>query len=340
MAAARRPAGRRPLRLGLLGAGRIGRRHAANIAAASGMELAAVSDPDPRALREACSIGGAAPAGERELVADASLDGIVIASPASEHVRQAAACVRARRPFLCEKPLSAGGPGARRLIASARKAGVPAMMAFNRRYDEGIARLRDRVRKGRLGKVEVIRLTSRSESPPGIGYAKTSGGLLRDKGAHFFDLACWIAGRLPERVFAAGGILFHPKLAEAGDIDTALLVIEMEGGALCQVDFSRHSAGGHDERIEVLGSKGAEELRMSPPEGAEGREGWERSFSRSYESELEAFAAALRGRRAMPVRLEAGLVAEAVAAAAHRSIRARRSVRVDVSGIGPRLYAD
>ena len=170
------------LRLGLMGAGRMGTRHAINAAVAKGMTLAAVHDPDGRACRVVSEICAAAVLSERQILADSDIDGVIIASPASEHARQAIACVRAKKAFLCEKPVASDLAGVRRLVTASKKARVPAMMAFNRRFDAQFAAMRQHVRDGGVGKVEMLRLVSRSEAPPSVEYAPPIRWLVEGQG--------------------------------------------------------------------------------------------------------------------------------------------------------------
>ncbi|MBF2735500.1 MAG: Gfo/Idh/MocA family oxidoreductase [Betaproteobacteria bacterium AqS2] len=338
------------MRLALVGAGRMGRRHAANIVAA-GHELAAVCDPDPKAAAQVSRLTGARRMELGKMLAAGAAEAVVIASPAAAHAAAAAACVRAGVPFLCEKPLGADLAASRRLAKLAAERGAYGMVSLNRRYDRQFGMLRDGVKKGQVGKVEIVKLVSRSEKVPPLAYVKSSGGLLRDKGAHFFDLACWLTRQLPVAVQATGKRLFCPELAAADDHDTAMITLELADGALCHFDFSRRAPYGQDERVEIMGSKGMLQCSFPPAhacvrvradgvaEAAAPKSTWQEHYAPTYAAALDAFTASLRRGKPPPIPIGAGLLAELIAAAAARSIASGRRTPVDTAGIDPACVA-
>ena len=131
------------------------------------------------------------------------------------------------------------------------------MVGFNRRFDPHFARLERQLRDGRIGRVELLSITSRDPSPPPLAYVRVSGGLFRDMMIHDFDMARWLLGEEPVEVFAAASVLVDPAIGEAGDVDTAIVTLRTGSGALCQISNSRRAVYGYDQRVEVLGSKGA-----------------------------------------------------------------------------------
>ena len=131
------------------------------------------------------------------------------------------------------------------------------MVGFNRRFDPNFARLAEQLRGGRIGRLEVLSITSRDPAPPPLGYIRVSGGLFRDMMIHDFDMARWLMGEEPVEVFAAASVLVDPAIGEAGDVDTAIVTLRTASGALCQISNSRRAAYGYDQRIEVFGSLGA-----------------------------------------------------------------------------------
>lgn len=185
----------------------------------------------------------------------------------------------------------------------------------------------------------MMHLTSRSHAPPSLDYVRVSGGQLRDKGSHFFDLACWIAGERPVEIFVAGACLIDPRFAEHGDVDTAMIILRMASGALCHLNFSRRSAYGCDERIEVFGEKGKVESRHPIPvdvalyqEGLILQKGrhqhWYERIAGTYPAQLTAFAESLEGRGHEFRGLLDGLVTEAIADAGMRSLDANQPVPI------------
>jgi len=134
---------------------------------------------------------------------------------------------------------------------------VPLMVGFNRRFDPHFARLERQLRDGRIGRIELLAITSRDPSPPPLAYVRVSGGLFRDMMIHDFDMARWLLGEETVEIFAAADALVDPAIGEAGDVDTAVVTLRTRSGALCQISNSRRAVYGYDQRVEILGSKGA-----------------------------------------------------------------------------------
>lgn len=242
------------MRVCLFGAGRIGRIHAANVAAEPAAELRYVVDVDRRAAEELAAATGAEVAG-----ADAALAGVdaaIIASSTDTHLPLIEAAARAGVPVLCEKPLDLDTARAQRAVQVAHEAGIPLYLGFNRRYDPGFRRIRDEIAAGAIGRVEVVTITSRDPSPPPLDYVRRSGGLFRDMTIHDLDMARWLLGEEPVSVFASASCLVDPSIEEAGDVDTAVVVLRTASGALCQITNSRRCSYGYDQRLEVFGSLG------------------------------------------------------------------------------------
>ena len=131
------------------------------------------------------------------------------------------------------------------------------MVGFNRRFDPHFSRLERQLRDGRIGRVELLTITSRDPSPPPLAYVRVSGGLFRDMMIHDLDMARLLLGEEPVELFAAASVLVDPAIGAAGDVDTAVVTLRTASGALCQISNSRRAVYGYDQRIEILGSKGA-----------------------------------------------------------------------------------
>ena len=328
------------LNISLIGAGFIGRVHAQCIAVNPATRLAAVHDRDESAAAALADRHGTRVADSLgEILGSRGTDAAIIASSTDSHGEIARACAAAGKPFLCEKPIDTSFDAALHTVRATRAAGVFAGIGFNRRFDAQYAALRRAVNDGEIGRVEMMHLTSRTHAPPTLDYVRTSGGQLRDKGSHFFDLACWIAGERPVEIYVAGACLFEPRFAEHGDVDTAMITLRMASGALCHLDFSRRTAYGCDERIEVFGAKGKVESRHPIPvdvalyqgDAIRGRglhQHWYERIERSYPAQLAAFVEALGGDAAGFPALLDGLVSEAIAEAGMRSMRENRPVAI------------
>ena len=323
----------------LIGTGFIGRVHAACLEKSTRARLSHVYDIDGDSAGALARRHGAEAATTLDEASDAGCDFAIIATPTATHGDIARACIRSGIPFLCEKPIDTDLASAVETRAAALAAGLRSGLAFNRRFDVQHAALKAHVDSGAIGAIELMALTSRTQSPPPVDYVASSGGQLRDKGAHFFDLACWISGDRPVSVYAAGDCLFEPDYARHGDVDTAVLTLRMAGGAFCQMNFSRRTGYGYDERIEVVGSEGMVQSRMPVPvdvalysgdtvQSLGGHQHWYPRAADTYPAQLDAFLDHLDDGAPFP-NLEDGLVAEAVALAAERSMAAGAAMPVD-----------
>jgi myo-inositol 2-dehydrogenase/D-chiro-inositol 1-dehydrogenase len=319
------------------GAGRIGAIHAANIARHPDARLRMVVDVDPSAAEKLASRHGAAIATQASALADPSVDAVVIASSTDTHADLVEAAARAGKAVFCEKPLDLDRRRAEACLAVVAECGVPLMVGFNRRFDPHFARLERELRDGRIGRVELLSITSRDPSPPPIAYVRVSGGLFRDMMIHDFDMARWLLGEEPVQIFAAASVLTDPAIGEAGDVDTAVVTLRTGSGALCQISNSRRAVYGYDQRIEILGSKGA--LRADNVAestvtfaGADGIVSdkplpfFLERYAEAYRSELDHFVEALtRGTPPVPGGSD-GVKALALADAALQSLATRYAV--------------
>jgi len=239
------------------GAGRIGAIHAENIVRHPGARLAAIVDVDRDAAERLATRHGAAVGTQAGVLADPGIDAVVISSSTDTHADLVEAAARAGKAVFCEKPLDLDRRRAEACLAVVGECGVPLMVGFNRRFDPHFARLEHQLRNGRVGQVELVSITSRDPSPPPLAYVRVSGGLFRDMMIHDFDMARWLLGEETVEIFAAADALVDPAIGEAGDVDTAVVTLRTRSGALCQISNSRRAVYGYDQRVEILGSKGA-----------------------------------------------------------------------------------
>jgi len=244
------------IRIAVIGAGRIGQIHAANLVQNENADVVFISDVVEAAAHSLASRCRAAVASVDQVMDDASVDAVVIASSTDTHaglIEQAAAAGKA---IFCEKPLDLSSERAAKCIAVAEKHGVLLCLGFNRRHDPSFSRLKDEIDAGTIGDVEVVSITSRDPAPPPVAYIERSGGLFRDMMIHDFDMGRWLLGEEPNQVFATGTVMTGPEIEAAGDIDTAIAVLRSPSGRMCQITNSRRCDYGYDQRIEVFGSKG------------------------------------------------------------------------------------
>ena len=328
---------------GIFGAGEIGGLHAGHISSHPGANLVSIYDLNVgRSSALADEFGAKVAGSPEEMLENPEVDAAIIAASTRAHCALARLCLAHGKPFICEKPIDLSLDSAMETLRLAQESGVVAGMGFNRRYDLQHAILKDAVADGEIGRIEMMHFTSRTQSPPNINYVKNSGGMLRDKGSHFFDLACWIAGERPVEVYAIGDCLIEPRFAKHGDVDTAMVILRMESGALCHFNFSRRTNYGYDESIEIFGSEGKIESRPPVPlnlvhssgehvhsQGIHGH--WVPRLVESYFEQLDAFIQRLEGPVLTIPMLVDGVVAEAIADAGIRSMKEGKSVKLDLA---------
>ncbi|MEM8980605.1 MAG: inositol 2-dehydrogenase [Pseudomonadota bacterium] len=252
------------MRVALLGAGRIGRVHAPNIAAHPRSSLAAVVDPIQDAAQELADTVGARVMSEDEMFADPSIDAVLIASSTHRHADQIEKAASSKKAILCEKPIDLDISRVRDVESHLKEHPVPMMLGFNRRFDPNFQTLKAQIDNGTIGNVEMVTILSRDPGLPPIDYIKVSGGLFRDMMIHDLDVARWLVGETFDSVSAMGSVLVDPAVGEAGDVDTAVVTLKTKSGKLVSITNSRRARYGYDQRIEVHGSKGlvaAENMR-------------------------------------------------------------------------------
>lgn len=238
----------------LIGAGRIGRLHAANIAAEPRLTLAAVVDPFADAAQELAGTYGASVAALDTVLADPSIAGVVVASSTDTHLDYSLRAAQAGKAVFCEKPIDQDLARARDAEAAFAAAPGKVFLAFNRRFDPSFAALKARL--GDVGALETLHIISHDPAPPPVEYVKVSGGIFKDMVIHDFDMARWLLGEEPTQVFATASVLVDPAIGEAGDADTAKTILRTASGKLCMISSSRRSGYGYDQRIEVYASGG------------------------------------------------------------------------------------
>jgi myo-inositol 2-dehydrogenase/D-chiro-inositol 1-dehydrogenase len=340
-AAATTPAAPVPVRVGVLGAGRIGRLHAELLARrVPGAMVAAVYDVDePLMLDLAGELGVPAAASVAQFLAG-DLDAVAVCSSADTHVELMVAAAEAGKAVFCEKPVSLDLEELERGLEAVRSAGVPFQAGFNRRFDPAHASVHDAVAAGRIGEPHLVRISSRDPEPPPPAYARTSGGLFLDMMIHDFDMARFVTGSEVVEVFARGSVRIVPEFEEAGDIDTALVTLVHANGCLTAIDNSRRAVYGFDQRVEVFGSAGmaASENPLAHTGVVATVQGTQRSalphfflerYLSSYELEWRAFIEALRDGTPPPVGGQDARAPLVIGLAAWRSLREGRPVSLD-----------
>jgi myo-inositol 2-dehydrogenase / D-chiro-inositol 1-dehydrogenase len=322
----RPPPGAR-VRIGLVGAGRIGRVHAGFLTGrVRGATLAGVHDV--RADKAAALAAElAVPSFEslERMLADPEVHAVAICSSTDTHAEIALAAARAGKAIFCEKPLSLELADVDRVRAAVAEAGVPFQIGFNRRFDPSHRSVRDAVARGAVGEPHLVRISSRDPFPPPLDYVRVSGGIFLDMTIHDFDMARFVTGSEVVEVYARGSVRIEPSYREVGDVDTALAVLEHEGGCVTAIDNSRRSTYGYDQRVEVFGSGGMAASGNPPVVPHDFLERYDESYERAWQS----FADAVRNGHEPAVGIEDARAPLVIGLAARRSLREGRPVRVE-----------
>jgi len=330
------------VRVGLLGCGRIGKMHADLLATRiDGASLAAVYDVVPDAARASGEPYGATVAATpEELIADPSVDAIAICSSTDTHIDLLVAAAETRKPVFIEKPLSLDLADVERGVAAVKRSGIAVQVGFNRRFDASHRAVRDRVAAGDVGDVHLVRITSRDPAPPPIAYIEVSGGIFCDMTIHDFDMARFVTGSEVVEVHAVGAVRVDPAIGEAGDLDTVVVTMIHENGAITTIDNSRQAVYGYDQRVEAFGSKGlaASENPYTTTTVVRDASGSRHDtipyffidrYIPSYVAEWEAFVSMVRDGAPSPVTIDDGRAPLLLGLAAWRSVREGRPVKVD-----------
>ncbi|SHM59525.1 Gfo/Idh/MocA family protein [Actinacidiphila paucisporea] len=326
------------MRIGLIGAGRIGTFHAGTLREHPDVGELLVADADPARSRQvAAGHGGRAMPVEQ--VFAARPDALVIASATAAHAGLIARAAQAGVPAFCEKPIAVDLAGTIAALDAAEGRDAVLQIGFQRRFDPGYAAARQAVAAGRLGRLHTVRTVSSDPAPPPAAYVPLSGGLYRDCLIHDFDILRWVTGRAVTEVYAAGANVGADFFRAAGDADTAAVLLTLEGGVLATATATRYNAAGYDVRMELAGTDDQIAVGVAPrtpltsvePGAAPPRTPWSGfldRFGSAYRAEMDTFLRVARGVEANPCEGRDALRALLVAEACEISRRERRPVPV------------
>lgn len=329
------------VRVGVIGAGRIGKIHAGNIATRiPSATLVAVADVNAQAAEElAAKWNAKAVADYHEILDDRRIQAVAICSSTDTHAKIVQEAAAAGKHIFCEKPIDHTLEKIDAALAAVNKAGVKLQIGFNRRFDSNFKKVRELVASGKIGKPHILRITSRDPAPPPIEYVKVSGGIFLDMTIHDFDMARYLMGSEVTQVFVAGGVMVDPKIGEAGDIDTAITTLWFANGAIGTIDNSRQAVYGYDQRVEVLGSEGMAAVSNNLPDTHvhSTRDGVYSSkplyfflerYTESFVNEMSEFIESVRNNTPTPVTGADGRAPVVIGMAALKSYKENRPVKL------------
>jgi myo-inositol 2-dehydrogenase/D-chiro-inositol 1-dehydrogenase len=328
------------MRIGVIGTGRIGTIHANTLSRHRDVGSLILTDADPsRAQDLAHRLGETAAPGVEEIFRW-GVDAVVITTNTSAHAELIGRAARSGLPVFCEKPIALDLPGTLSAIAEVETVGTVLQMGFQRRFDTGYTGAREAVRSGRLGRLHTVRALTSDQSPPAAAWLPLSGGLYRDTLIHDFDVLRWVTGREVADVYAAGSDAGPAMFREAGDVDTAAVLLTLDDGMLATITGSRMNGAGYDVRMELAGELDqivvglddrtpiASTEPTGPPAADKPWTGFLERFGPAYEAELNAFVEVVRGERPNPCDGREALQALRIAEACELSRRERRAVRL------------
>jgi len=330
------------INVGLIGAGRIGRVHAENLAyRIPAVNLAAISDIFVEAA-ERLAADFQVPAAfkdHRRILEDETIEAVVICSSTDTHAQLIEEAAEAGKHIFCEKPIALDLSRIDHALAAVDQAGVKLQVGFNRRFDPNFQRVREVVAAGKIGTPHILRITSRDPQPPPIEYVKVSGGIFLDMAIHDFDMARFLIDGEVEEVYAAGGVMVDPAIGEAGDIDTAVTTLRYENGVIGTIDNSRKAAYGYDQRVEVFGSRGVVVVSNNTPDTAVISDAtgvhsslplffFVERYTESYIAEMKAFVECVLRDKSPPVTGIDGRIPVVMGYAAKKSYQENRPVKL------------
>ncbi|MFE9093225.1 Gfo/Idh/MocA family oxidoreductase [Streptomyces sp. NPDC007264] len=328
------------MRIGLIGAGRIGTFHATTLSRHREVGSLIITDVDtPRAHALADRLGATAAPGVDE-VFTWGVDAVVVTAATSAHGELIGRAARSGLPVFCEKPVAVDLPATLAALAEVDAAGTVLQMGFQRRFDRGYTAAREAVRSGRLGRLHTVRAMTADQAPPPAAYLPVSGGIYRDCLIHDFDILRWVTGREVVEVYATGSDAGGAMYREANDVDTAAAVLTLENGTLATATATRTNGAGYDVRMELAGELDTVAVGLDdrtpitstepagPPPATKPWTGFLERFGPAYEAEVTAFVEVVCGERPNPCDGHEALQALRVAEAAERSRRERRPVNI------------
>ncbi len=329
--------------VGIIGAGRIGKVHMTSISTrVPGAVIKTVADPFMNEEIEAFArkLGVQQVTKDyHEILNDPEIDAVLICSSTDTHAPISVEAIHAGKHVFCEKPIDHDLSRIAEVEAALEGTGLKYMVGFNRRFDHNFRAVRAAVESGKTGETEIIKITSRDPEPPSPAYVAVSGGMFLDMTIHDFDMVRYLAGCDAEEIYVEAANLVDPAIGEAGDVDTAVITLRMENGAIAVIDNCRRASYGYDQRAEVFGSKGMARIENDAPSSvqlsdADGVSGEKPLFffleryMDAYGTEIREFIDAVENGTEVPVNVLDGRKAVQMGLAAKKSLAEHRPVKL------------
>lgn len=331
------------VKVGIIGAGRIGKVHTKSICnLVKNAEIKTIADPfmNEETEKWAHSMGVENTTKDyKEILADPEIDAVLICSSTNTHSPISIEAIKAGKHVFCEKPIDHDVAKIKEVIEALKDSEVKYQVGFNRRFDHNFEAVKNAVTAGQIGDPHIIKVTSRDPEPPSAEYVKVSGGIFLDMTIHDFDMVRFLAGCDATEVYVQSAVLVDPSIGEAGDVDTAVITIQMENGAIAVIDNSRKAVYGYDQRAEVFGSKGmvatANDTQssavISTADGVTGEKPlyfFLERYMDSFAKEMNCFIDAIENNTDTPLGVEDGLKPVIMGLAAKKSVEEHRPVKI------------
>jgi myo-inositol 2-dehydrogenase/D-chiro-inositol 1-dehydrogenase len=328
-------------KVGIIGFGRIGRVHYNILKGLKNVGVTAVADSLADKMSDIFETYGVENFGNdfNSIINNPEIDTVFVCSPTDTHASVAIAAAKAGKDIFCEKPIDFDIRRVEEVLNEVKMAGVAFQVGFNRRFDPNFSKAKKAILDGDVGQVHIIKITSRDPEAPPLSYVKSSGGIFADMTIHDFDMARFLAGSEPTQVFAIGDALINKEILQYDDIDTTIVTIKFENGAMAVIDNSRQAAYGYDQRIEVFGTKGMVKCENNTPtqtslytKDAVTKDKplyfFLERYQESFKEELVQFFYALETGHETPVVGNDGLVPLLMGIAARKSLKENRPVQI------------
>lgn len=331
------------LRLGIIGAGRIGKVHCESIGRyVKDAVVACVADPFMNAETEKTvkALGAEKVTKDyREILSDKSIDAVLICSSTDTHAKISIEAIEAGKHVFCEKPVDHDVDKILEVKAALAKSNVKYQVGFNRRFDHNFEAVRDAIASGKIGHLDVLKICSRDPGAPPVEYIKVSGGIFLDMTIHDFDMVRFLSGDEVESVYAVGGVTVDKAIGEAGDIDTAIITMKLKGGTLAVIDNCRRATYGYDQRAEAFGALGQVAIAndckssavISDANGVTAEKPlyfFLERYMQAYVKEITEFVDCIVNDKPVSVGIEDGLQAVAIGIAAKKSLETGMPVKL------------
>ncbi len=332
------------INIGIIGAGRIGKVHCESIMCyVKGATVKTVADPFMNQETEKWlkDMGVEKTTKDyRDILNDKDIDAVLICSSTDTHAPISIEAIKAGKHIFCEKPVDHDIAKIEEVKKALQGSKIKYQVGFNRRFDHNFAAVREAVKQGKIGALNVLKICSRDPGAPPVSYIKVSGAIFLDMTIHDFDMVRYLSGEEVESVFAMGGVMVDKAIGEAGDIDTAVITLRLKSGALAVIDNCRRATYGYDQRAEAFGELGqvaitndcASNAVLSNCDGVTAEKPllfFLERYMQAYVNEISQFIDCIVNDKEVPVGIDDGLQSVVIGVAAKKSLQEGRPVKLE-----------